>query len=446
MATSNSGSVSVRRYRGAWCVDVSTRESGGKRQRAIKAFGKGKAGKDDAEAYAAEMRRQLKAHTFHERRTMTFADLWADFSRFHMPEVRVSTAADYVALGKHYLLPHFGERPLSEIRVRDVELFREALRSAPGRKAEKGSKRALSDRSVAKLLTLLGTVFRYAMARELMDGNPAAVVKKPRAAKHVPYMFDAAEIARLRAALNVPAERLLVELAITTALRSDELRALTWENVDLEGVRLHVSQSINRKGEAGQVKTENSVRTVPLPAYLVPELKRWRLACPLSGAGYVFPGEAAAAGERGAIDADVLLRNVLRRALRNAGLPELRFHDLRHMAASLMVEAGVSIKRAQQILGHARERTTLAVYTHAAPRQHDDTADKIAVLAGLTTAPVKQPDGATAALPGEPGDTRETYGKQIRDPESRKLAQLAELMAPGWTRTNDQRINSGRRA
>jgi len=414
---SNSGSVSVRRRRGAWIVDVST-YSGGKRHRTLKTFGAGPQAKAAAEAYAAEQSRHLRAGTFHDRHALTFADLWADYLRFHLPEVRESTAEDYRALGENYLLPHFGTKRLADLRVRDVELFRETLRTAPGRKAAKGGGKPLSDRSVAKLLTLAGSVFRYAMARELMDGNPAAVVKKPRAAKRVPYVLDKAEIARLRTALDVPHERLLVELAITTGLRSGELRALVWDQVDLGGSRLHVAQSMNRRGEAGATKTETSVRTVPLPAYLVPELKRWRLACPLSRAGYVFPGEAGANGERGAIVADVLLRNVLRRALRKAGLPELRFHDLRHLAASFMVEAGVSVKRAQEILGHASERTTLAVYTHALRRQHDDTADKIAEIAGL-------------AVPAENssqhvGDQRETFG----DAESRKIAQLAEKLAP----------------
>jgi integrase len=87
------------------------------------------------------------------------------------------------------------------------------------------------------------------------------------------------------------------------------------------------------------------------------------------------PGEPDARGERGPIDADVLLRQVLRRALRKARLPPLGFHDLRHMAGTLMHEAGVPLKRAQEILGHASERTTLAIYTHAMRRTHDDSAD-----------------------------------------------------------------------
>jgi len=316
---------------------------------------------------------------------------------------------------------------LSDIRVRVIEEFKEQLQSKPGAKAEKGSRKVLSDRSVAKLITLLGTVFRFAQRQELMDGNPAAAVRKPRAAKHEPYVLDASEIARLREALDIPWQRLLVELTLTTGLRSGEIRGLSWDNLDLEGSRLFVRQAVSRRGELGDTKTVNSLRTVPVPAYLVPHLRRWKLECPVTSMGYMFPSEPNERGERGAIDADKLLRNILRRALRKAGLPELRFHDLRHMAASLMVEAGVSVKRAQEILGHASERTTLAIYTHTMRRQHDDTADKIAALAGLS------------ATSQNVGNNLETISA-VKDEET-ALSDCSNG-SPGRIRTTDQRINS----
>jgi integrase len=203
-------------------------------------------------------------------------------------------------------------------------------------------------------------------------------VKKPV------YTLDVDEIARLRAALTVPSERLLIELAITTGLRSGEIRGLVWDSIDLDGKRLFVEHQATRRRADDATKTENALRTVPLPAYLIPELKRWKLACPPTERSLVFPGDPDANGVRGPIEADKLLRHILRRALRRAGLPPLRFHDMRHLAGTLMSEAGVPPKRAQEILGHADVRTTLAIYTHAMRRKHDDSANKMAEIAGLT--------------------------------------------------------------
>jgi integrase len=176
-------------------------------------------------------------------------------------------------------------------------------------------------------------------------------------------------IGKLRAALDVPAERLLVELTLTTGLRSGEIRGLVWESIDLEGKRLFVERQASRRGEEAVTKTESSVRPVPLPAYLIPELKRWKLACPITERGLVFPGEPNACGERGPIDADKLLRHILRRALRRAGLPALRFHDLRHMAGTLMHEAGVSLKRAQEFsVARASAQPSRSTRTRCAER------------------------------------------------------------------------------
>jgi integrase len=423
-------SVNVRFWRGAWVVDVSTKIAG-KRQRSIKTFGAGTKAKAEAKAYAEEIAPQAKAGKYWERRTATFADLWDKFAAHELasPDLRPSTVADYKALGRLYLVPHLGARLLSEIDTETILDMKTQLQAAAGAKAagKEGTGKPLSPRSVAKILILGGSVWRYGRRIKMVDGSPFADVRKPRAAKREPYILDASEIGRLRAALDVPAERLLIELTLTTGMRSGEIRGLTWDSIDLEGKRLFIERQANRRGEEAATKTESSVRPIPIPAYLIPELKRWKLACPITARGLVFPGEPNAQGERNPIDADILLRNILRRALRKAGLPPLRFHDLRHMAGTLMHEAGVPLKRAQEILGHASERTTLAIYTHSMRRTHDDSADKIAVLAGLSP-PV-----------AELGNIRETTGS-VEGEES----ELSDCLdgSPGRIRTADQRINS----
>jgi integrase len=415
-------SVNVRYSRKAWVVDVSEYVNG-KRLRTIKRFGAGAKAKAAAEAYAEEIAPQAKGGKYWERQSWTFADLWDKFTTHELssPDLRPSTVADYKALGRLYLVPCLGDRLLSEIDTETIMDMKTKLQATAGSKAagKEGSGKPLSPRSVAKILILGGSVWRYGRRIKMVDGSPFADVRKPRAAKREPYILDAAEIARLRAALEVPAERLLIELTLTTGMRSGEVRGLTWDSIDLDG-------QANRRGEEVATKTETSVRPIPIPAYLVPELKRWKLACPITARGLVFPGEPNAQGERNPIDADILLRNILRRALRKAGLPPLRFHDLRHMAGTLMHEAGVPLKRAQEILGHASERTTLAIYTHSMRRTHDDSADKIAVLAGL--------------VPAEDlGNKRETTGSVEHEE-----AELSDCLfgSPGRIRTADQRINS----
>lgn len=121
-------------------------------------------------------------------------------------------------------------------------------------------------------------------------------MRKPKAGKKAVYILEPEEIARLRAAFDVPWERLLVELTITTGLHSGEVRGLVWDSIDLKGKRLFVEHQATRRRADDVTKTENSLRTVPLPTYLIPELKRWKLACPPTVRGLVFPGEPDARG------------------------------------------------------------------------------------------------------------------------------------------------------
>ncbi|MDB6013467.1 MAG: integrase family protein [Gammaproteobacteria bacterium] len=255
----------------------------------------------------------------------------------------------------------------------------------PGLKASQkgGSEKPLAPRTLAKILTLIGTVLRHGKIIKLVIDNAAADVKKPKGAQKPVYILEPEEIGRLRAALDISWERLLVELVITTGLRSGEIRGLVWDSIDLDGRRLFVEHQATRRRADDTTKTESSLRTIPVPGYLVPELRRRKLDCPVTERGLVFPDEADASGLRGTIDADKLLRNTLRRALRKAGLPPLRFHDMRRLAGTFMSEAGVPPRRAQEILSHADVRTTLAIYTHAMKRKHDDSADRMAELAEL---------------------------------------------------------------
>ena len=140
------------------------------------------------------------------------------------------------------------------------------------------------------------------------------------------------------------------------------------------GQQVHVRQQFS-KGRFSELKTRRSRRRVPLTDDLIAELKCWRLACPQGERDLVFPHISG-----GPLDHGILLRSGFYPALRRAKLRRIRFHDLRHTFASLLIAANVHPKRIQALMGHSTIRTTLDTYGHLM-RDHDDhTAEKLAAL------------------------------------------------------------------
>ena len=151
--------------------------------------------------------------------------------------------------------------------------------------------------------------------------------------------------------------------------------------MDMKASKLHVRLNLadSDKGQEPTLqppKTKTSRRTVPLPPELIHELRIWKLKCPKGEHGLVFPNGAGNPENHG---------NVLRRgfypALRRAGLRHIRFHDMRHTYASLLIENGEHPKYIQTQLGHSSIKITMDVYGHLMNATNSRAAEKLATLA-----------------------------------------------------------------
>jgi integrase len=173
-------------------------------------------------------------------------------------------------------------------------------------------------------------------------------------------------------------------LALTTGMRQGELLGLQWADVDLERAEFRVNRALQRYGGQLQLiepKTAKSRRTGSLTASAVGVLQAHRARQIAAGlaplpTAFVFTSSAGTALEP---------RNVTRsfkRLLRRVGLPDIRFHDLRHSFATLLLVQGVSPRVVMEMLGHSQITLTMNTYSHVIPALKEDAAARLDAILG----------------------------------------------------------------
>ena len=146
--------------------------------------------------------------------------------------------------------------------------------------------------------------------------------------------------------------------AILTGVRAGELWGLKWGDLDWNSKRLYVRRSV-WKNDFQTPKSKNSIRNIDLPDNLVFELKKWKLACPISEHDLMFPSV------EGQITChDNAIKRHFNPALRKAELRHVSFHSLRHTNASLRIRAEQNIKYMSMQMGHSSVKITLDTYGH----------------------------------------------------------------------------------
>jgi integrase len=176
----------------------------------------------------------------------------------------------------------------------------------------------------------------------------------------------------------------LLTLALTTGMRRGELLALQWKDIDWKGGSLQVRRSMNRYAGQGfkvsEPKTKQSRRKITLPVFVLEVLKehRTRQLEERLQAGPAWEDHGLVFGNAyGNFLNPSHLGTDFHILLKKAKLPMIRFHDLRHTAASLLLKMNVSPKMVQEILGHSDIGMTLGIYSHVLPGMHEEAMDRM---------------------------------------------------------------------
>ncbi len=290
----------------------------------------------------------------------------------HKPAVRPSTYRRCQQIVDLHLIPDLGRTRLSKLTPEQVQhLLNE--------KHEGG----LSACTVWHIHAVLRAALNHAVRWSLVNRNVACLATPPRVPRADIHPFDPTEARAFLEAIRGHRLEALFVTAMATGLRQGELLGLRWRDLDLEQATLavrHALQMIGGKPTLIEPKSATSRRTLVLPAIAVTALKAHRQQQVeerlLAGPEWV-EGDFVFASSVGRPLAASWVYRSFKKLLRNHGMRNLRFHDLRHTAATLLLVQGVNPRVAMQMLGHSNISLTLNTYSHVVPGLLADAAERM---------------------------------------------------------------------
>ncbi len=301
-------------------------------------------------------------------------DVW--YENYAKIKVRPSSHKTYKGYIENHIKPSIGKIPLSKLTTLEVQaLYRKLLTSGRVERTEsKQQPKGLSAKTVRNINQVISSAMELAKSQKLISSNPTDGCALPKVEHQEMKTLTADQLAAFfrEAKSSGVFEMYYMELA--TGLRRGELLGLKWEDINLETGTIQIKRQVARiNGEVVEapLKTKNSYRTLSIGADAIEILREQR--------GKVFGEYVFPSPNGGPISPDSVL-HMLHRVLERAGLPKIRFHDLRHTFSTLALQNGVDIKTVSGMLGHYSAGFTLDTYAHvttAAQKEAARTMDNL---------------------------------------------------------------------
>ena len=297
---------------------------------------------------------------------LTVKELADEFLSVRVPLLKESTAANYRMKLEKHILPLLGDVQVNNIKIPDIYAFMENLRN-----------KGLSERYIADNTVLLRSLLRYASVSYGVR-NTAERLIMPKKAKAEVQVLSETEQERLKDYVEHHKTLSTIGIAVClyTGIRIGELCAMQWKDIDLEKRTLTVRKTIQRiqtpdntkrtKLVITEPKSQSSIRIIPMPECLAEKLGSYVG----NEDDYILSGTSKPVEPR-------TMQNRFARMLKNANLPSVHFHSLRHAFATRCIALGFDVKTLSEILGHSSVELTLNRYVHSSMDRKKACMDKL---------------------------------------------------------------------
>lgn len=375
----NEGSVH-QRTNGSWRAQI---YQSGKR------IGKDFPSKSDALVWIRSIQSNID-HGFQIKgSSITLEEYLPSWMENHKLSLRLKTAHQYSRIIQNHILPALGKKKLRDLQLVGIESFYSHL-----------VQNGMGARTIRVIHNILHSALDKAVRYGLVLYNPTQGAALPKYSHDEMQVLDTDQVSRFLVAAQNSSHYSLFHLAITTGMRMGELFGLKWSDVHWNSGILHINRQKQYIPGQGCVfiepKTKAGRRTIKLGEgsldvlrhhKLIQENLRINVGARWHDLGLIFSNSIG-----GPEDASNV-RLELNKILQNAGLPKIRFHDLRHTAASLLLNHKVPVIVVSNLLGHSKPSVTLDIYAHVFNDMQGEAAivmDRLVTPVLVEIPPVKQ--------------------------------------------------------
>ncbi|MBQ3878992.1 MAG: site-specific integrase [Oscillospiraceae bacterium] len=290
--------------------------------------------------------------------------------------VKPYTYDAYSSVIRNHMIPKLGYIKLSELSPINIQLFYNSL-----------LRDGLSAKTIKNIHGVLHRALGKAVKLQMIKENPTDLCDLPRVVRKEIRPMENKDIETFLAEIRGHRFELLYKVTLFTGMRQGEVLGLTWDCVDFESSTLYVNKQLQKSQHIGGgtyelVTTKNSRGRVITVAPTVMEYLRrqlaWQNRCKqAAGSGWDNPWNLVFTNEAGSHLCHMTVYAEFKKIVRKIGMPNERFHDLRHSYAVVALESGDDIKTVQGNLGHATSSFTLDVYGHVSQKMRRQSADRM---------------------------------------------------------------------
>lgn len=360
----------VRKRGTSWSFTVDT----GKDPRTGKRKQKTQSGfktKKEAQAALAEMVTHVEKGVYIEPSKRKFKDFTLDYiENIYYGKVKGSSYETAYGLITNQILPWFGEADISDIDQFLVHKFYKE-------KKEEG----LSSSYIQKMHEIVRMLLRIAFKWELIKKDVASLIEPPRLEKKQMKVWNIDQVNEFLHNTTHSRYHPVFFLAAYTGMRKGEIIALHWDDINFEEGTISINKTLYKLKTGFQLaepKTRNSVRSIYMDEDTMKVLKKHKVKQNLEKlkyGGVYQDNNLVFAQETGAFIHPSAVNALFLRFTRQMGMPQIRFHDLRHTHATILLGMGVNPKLVSERLGHSSVQITLDTYSHVMPDMKKDLSN-----------------------------------------------------------------------